>query len=235
MGRIGGLAICVLTAFLLIAPRPGHAEPRTITVSGQGEVSLAPDMARITIGVLEEAGEAEAALAAMTASMAAVLDRLRAAGLSESDIQTGSFSLNPRYRRSDSIGPGEARIDGFVASSNVHVEIADLDLLGPVIDAAVADGANTLGGIGFDVADRSATLDAARRLAVADAAARAALYAEAAGVDLGEVLSVSEAGAAPFDPMPRMAMAESADAIAPGELTISARVTLVYGIADASE
>ena len=235
MARLRNLALPLLSAVLLLAPLPGSAETRSITVSGQGEVSLAPDMARITIGVLEEAEEAESALAAMTASMAAVLEKLRAAGLPESDIQTGSFSLNPRYRRSDSIGPGEARIDGFVASSTVHVEVTDLDLLGPVIDAAVADGANTLGGIGFDVRDRSDALDEARRLAVADAAARAALYAEAAGVILGDVLSVSEAGAAPFDPMPRMAMAESADAIAPGELTISARVTLVYGIEEASE
>ena len=235
MAHLVRLMIAMMVAALLITPQSGQTETRTITVSGEGEVSLAPDMARITIGVLEEAEAADAALAEMTASMAAVIDRLRAAGLPESAIQTGRFSLSPRYRRSDTIGPDDDQIHGFVASSNVNVEIADLDQLGPVIDAAVADGANTVGGIAFDVADRGAALDEARRLAVIDASSRAALYAEAAGVTLGDVLSVSEAGAVPFDPMPRVAMAESAAAIAPGELTISARVTLVYGIADAPE
>jgi uncharacterized protein YggE len=117
----------------------------------------------------------------------------------------------------------------------VTVRVRALDALGAVLDGVVSDGANTLNGLGFGLAEDRPLMDEARRLAVADAAAKARLYAEAAGVTLGRVRSISEAGGyAP--PMP-LAMeagyAKSADVpVAPGELSISASVAIVYEIAE---
>jgi len=82
-------------------------------------------------------------------------------------------------------------------------------------------------------------MEAARRDAVADAAAKAALFAEAAGVDLGDLLRLEEAGAGGYYPMDapiaeaRLASSPQYDVpVSAGEITVSASVTLVYAIAD---
>ena len=112
----------------------------------------------------------------------------------------------------------------------------DLADLGDVLDAVVKSGANTLGGVSFGLSEPRAAEDAARRAAVEDARARAALYAEAAGVTLGAVQQITEDSFA--QPMARMMAAEAAMAdaapppVAPGELTVSARVQVVYAIAE---
>ena len=66
-----------------------------------------------------------------------------------------------------------------------------------VIDTLVGAGANEIGGINFIVTQASKALDEARAKAVADARRKAEIYAKAAGVTLGEPLSITEEGAAP--------------------------------------
>ena len=111
----------------------------------------------------------------------------------------------------------------------------DLERLGEVLDAGVSSGANTLGGVSFALSEPREAEDAARRAAITDARARAGLYAEAAGVGLGAVQQISEEGFAA--PAPRMmaseaAMSDAAVPVAPGELNISARVRVVFAIAE---
>lgn len=206
-------------------------QPR-MAVTGEGSVDVAPDMATVRLGVLAEAVEAGDAIGEMNRAMTDVLDRIAASGIEGRDVQTADLSVQPRW---DHRPNGEApRIAGFQARTTVTVRVRDLDRLGEVLDAVARDGANLFEGVSFGLQDPEPVRDAARRAAVADARRKAALYAEAAGVGLGPLLRLSEAGGAPPEPMPlaRMEMAMAADAmpVAGGELTVTAWVTLVYGL-----
>lgn len=240
-----GLPRMALAALVLLAsagagaaqePVPGFGLPaaRTITVQGEGRVGAIPDMAHVGVGVVQEARTAGEAIAQMSAATGRVLDLLAAAGLSPQDVQTGQLSLEPRYgdRQNDMERP---RITGFVAMTMLDLRVRDLPQLGAVLDAAVRDGANRLGGIRFDLQDRGPALEEARRRAVADARARAELFAEAAGVPLGEVLTLSEQ--ASFEgprPMMEASFARDGGAIplAGGEVELTALVTMVYRIGE---
>ncbi|MGI1663474.1 SIMPL domain-containing protein [Palleronia sp. KMU-117] len=224
----------VLALVLLALPALAQEVPRTIVVSGLGEVSAVPDMAYVTLGAQAEAATAAEALAATSAAVAASLEVLTGAGIDARDIQTSGISLSPRMVWPEN-GNGAPRIEGYVASNQLTVRVRDLEVLGGVLDAVVSSGANTLGGVSFALSEPRAAEDDARRAAVEDARARAALYAEAAGVTLGPVREIAEEGFS--QPMPRMmaaeaAMSDAAPPVAPGELTVSARVRVVYSIAD---
>lgn len=205
-------------------------QQRSIAVRGEGHVRAAPEIARVRLGVSETAETARAALDAMNAAMARVLERLEAAGILPENVQTGQLSLDRDYAR---MHDGQSEPEGFVATTLVELRVVDLDGLGAVLDAAVGEGANRLEGLEFALADRASAHDEARRAAIADAQARAATYAEAAGVTLGEVLSISETGA-DFGPRPAMMeMRMAADGgvpIAQGEVEISAGVSMVWAI-----
>jgi len=209
-------------------------EGRTITVTAEGRAAAVPDMAHVSIGVVQEAEAAVDALAAMNTAAADVIALLQEAGIAPTDMQTGQLSLEPRYvyRENESEGP---RITGFIATTTLDVRVRDLPLLGVVLDAAVQDGANRLGGVRFDLQDREPAMDEARRRAVAAARARAALFADAADVELGEVLSISEV-IGRNGPRPMMeasfAMDRSAVPVAEGEVNLTAQVTMVYRIAE---
>ena len=223
------LALTALTPVMAMAEAPA----RVISVSGEGRVSVAPDMANLTIGVRHEAATAREAMDLMNAGLTPVLDRLRAAGIADGDIQTGALGLDPIYTYNDNAPPV---VTGYAAYSNVQVLVRDIAQVGAVLDAAISDGANSLGGISFGVTDQAAALEEARRAAVADAAARAVLYAEAAGVALGPVLQISEARidgpVKPMFDMVRMPAPAAQVAIAAGEVDIAASISIVYGIAE---
>lgn len=223
----------LVATLLAVAAVPVQAEShRTLTVGGSGEVSVAPDIARITLGVTAQDDAADVAIGQMNESLRAVLDRLAESGIAAEDIRSSGLRLDVQQDYSASTGRGE--IVGFLAQSTVQVTVRDLATLGDVIGRAVVDGANTLDGLSFDVADRAPHLDEARRRAVVDAAARAALYAGAAGVALGDLVSLSEASdrGGPVI-MQTRAFDESASVpVAPGQITIGAEVTLIYAIGD---
>ena len=222
------------TALMLGLPAFAESLPATVVVTGEGKVEIAPDMAMLSLGVMTEADTAAAALKANSDGLAGAIARLTAAGIAARDIQTSGLSLNPRYDYGTS--GGAAKITGYVAANMVTVRVRDLSALGPTLDAVVADGANTLGGLGFGLQEPDTATDEARRRAVADAAHKAALYAEAAGVKLGRILSISEQGNS-GGPQPMM-MAEARFArdggsvpVASGELTVAATVSITWEIA----
>ena len=224
------LAAFVLAASLALAlASPTRAaETARITVTGDGHVESRPDMATISLGVTSQGGSAVAAMAANAADLARVLAKLRAAGIAERDLQTSGLSLNPSWQ-SDENG-NNPRINGYVASNMLTVRLRAIDGLGAVLDAAVTDGANSLNGVSFGLADPAPVLDEARRRAVADALHRALLLTEAAGVTLGSVVAISEGGSFAPAPMFRMEadMVAGAVPVAQGEVSISASVTMVW-------
>ena len=129
----------------------------------------------------------------------------------------------------NSDGSQAPKIQNYTASNMVTVTVRKLDTTGAVLDAAVKDGANTLNGLSFALADQRPAQDKARWAAVSDAKAKASLLAEAAGVKLGRIVSISEGGA-PQGPVPmfRMAADSAAVPVSGGTLDISASVTMVW-------
>ena len=238
MRILGLVATLVMLAEPVLAQAVTAAdEPPTIMVTGEGRVDVAPDLATISLGVTNEADTAKEALDANTAALQAAIDRLKAAGIEDRDIQTSGLSLGPRYDYNRTNPDGSAQITGFIASNMVTVRVRVLDQLGAVLDAVVTDGANTLGGVSFGLQEPDPVLDEARKDAVADARRKAELYATAAGVTLGKVRSIAEqSGFAVPMPMP-MAEASLSKAAAPvpiagGEVSVTANVTIVYEIGE---
>lgn len=212
--------------------------PRTISVTGTGEVSVAPDMATIVVGIQAEAEVAADALDQASAATAAILATLDVEGINPKDIRSGAVRLNPRYS-SSALSSG-TQIVGYQAVNTVEVEVTDLDRLGGLLAAVVGDGANRLDGVRFGLQDPAAATDEARRLAVAEGARLAALYAEAAGIAVGDLLTLSEHGSGGYRTMMAepvvMEMAASSPQydvpIAPGEIELNASISMVYEIAE---
>ncbi|MDK3020317.1 SIMPL domain-containing protein [Pseudodonghicola flavimaris] len=229
--RVKWFAAAVMVGLMGTAAWAGEM-PRQIVVTGEAQVEAVPDMAVITLGVTQTAREAAAALEATSTGVAAVLDRLEAAGIAARDMQTQGVSLTPQWSEARD---GEARdIAGFVASNTVMVRVRDLDQLGAVMAAVVADGANRFDGLSFGLQDPAPLEEDARRQAVADGIARAKLLAEAAGVTLGPVQTIRD-GAAGTGPQPEMRMrvaSMSAVPVAAGEIEVSASVTMTFAIGD---
>lgn len=206
--------------------------PATITVTGEGDVAATPDQAVVSMGVTSQGETAAEAMAASSAALTAVLERLKAAGIEGKDIQTSTLNLNPNWVLS-SDGSAAPTIDGYVASNVLSVRVRALEGLGGVLDAVIADGANSLNGISFGLADPDPLLDEARRQAVADARARAELLVAAAGAQLGRIVSISESGGmAPPMPMYRMEAAMGAPPVPVegGEVGLAASVTITWEI-----
>ncbi|MCX7298724.1 MAG: SIMPL domain-containing protein [Hyphomicrobiales bacterium] len=95
---------------------------------------------------------------------------------------------------------------------------------------AIAAGANEMSGIEFVVSEQSKLLDQARDDAIADARRKAELFAKAAGVKVGQVLSIVEEGSAPPQRPMVQAMRAGAVPVAPGEQTLRAQATVTYAI-----
>ena len=208
-----------------------HA-PATITVTGEGTVTAPPDLATVSLGVTTQGATAAEAMAANSTALAAVLERVKAAGVEDRDIQTSTLNLNPNWVTTD--GSSAATISGYVAMNVLSIRVRAMGTLGPVLDAAVADGANTLNGVSFGFQEPEPVMDEARKEAVASARARAELLTGAAGVSLGRILSISESGgyAAPM-PMYRMdaAIAAAPVPVEGGEVGVTASVTITWEIA----
>lgn len=199
----------------------------TLTVTGMATVHAVPDQAILSFGVTTIGSTAAAAMAANNVAASAMMARLIAAKVADRDMQTTGLSLNPNWVMN---AAGTAQeIQGYIASTKLTVRIAALDTAGSVLDAAILDGANTLNGLTFGLSDPHPIEDEARKAAVADAVARAQVLAEAAGEDLGRILSITEGGGG-HQPMPMLykAASDSGVPLAAGEVGVSAEVTIVW-------
>jgi hypothetical protein len=225
-------AIAIAAVFLSPALAQTDKAPRSLALAGHGEVRVAPDVAVVTLGVTSQGESAAAALGANTAAMQAVFAALKSAGVADKDVQTSGFSVQPRYDYGS--GGTAPRLAGYEVANTVTVTVRRLDGLGDLLDRVVAAGSNQIHGIQFLLARPDAAADEARRLAVEDARRKAKLYAAAAGLRLGEVLSISEGAAPP--PLPIRAGMLRADAaaadvpVAAGEQAVTVDINIVWEI-----
>ena len=239
--RAGALVLSLVLALVSLAGPPSAFAQEAadalpvgrLTVTGEGRVAAVPDMGEVSLAVVRESKNAGEALAAASLAAADVLEEMRAMGVEPRDVQTVAVSLDPVY--GDRTEPqGTPLIVGYRARNALSVRVRDLNLLGAVIDRSVAMGANEGGGLRLTVSNADELLVEARRLAVRDARARAEEMADAAGVGLGALVSLGEAGFMAPPPVfleARMDMAASVP-IAAGEAELTASVTAVYAIGE---
>ncbi len=213
------------------------ADSTVLTISAEGKSSRTPDIAVFSAGVATTGKTAGEALSANSADMNRVIAALKRAGIAERDIQTNNLNLNPVYaNRTRSTDPLEQEVPpiiGYRASNTVMVKQRDLKTFGKVIDTLVSAGANQVNGPSFQMDDPDEAMDEARREAMATAQARATLYAEAAGLKVKRILTISESGS--YSPRPQvmyaraaMDTAEMSTPISAGELEMQATVTVTY-------
>jgi len=219
---------------------------RTITVEGEGKLSVKPDIARISLSVASAGKTVKAVTDDNNKKMNAVIDEMKKLGLKAEDIQTASYNLYPEYDYnrpvvySDNkiaVESTSPKIIGYNLTQTVEVKIRDLTKSDEVIDRSIAVGANQVGSLNFDLDDASQLKKDVRKNAFAKAREKAEEMASAAGVKLGKVVTFSEGFGG--DPMPyanfAMKAMDSAEgsvapSIEPGSKELNINVSVTFEI-----
>ncbi|MEX2494860.1 MAG: SIMPL domain-containing protein [Woeseia sp.] len=226
--RLAALAF----AFVACTATAALAESRSITVTGQGEAFAKPDQAAVNAGIQTFAETVVQATRQNQAVVEKIFAALAEQDIPDKDIQTSNYSI---WAEQDHHESRQGRIVGFRVSNIVSVTIGDIDKVGEVLAAVTNAGANTIHGIQFGVKEPAALEEKAREAAMRDARARAEALAQLAGVQLGEILTISTSSG-PISPGPMarrsMEMADAAPApgIAPGEQSVSVWIEARYAI-----
>jgi uncharacterized protein YggE len=204
---------------------------RTIEVDGSGEVRTSPDTADLDLAIDTQAKTAEEAASLNAALATKVIDALKSKLGDKGRVTTGGYSLDPQY---DQRPVEKPRIIGYNAQNSVTVHTGALDLVGALIDSAIAAGANRVNSLNFSVENNTTARTQAIAIATRDARAQADALAAALGVKLGKVLkatTVSEARPVPMR-MARAAFmtASAATPVEPAEVSVPATVSLTFEI-----
>ena len=232
----GALIPAALLACLLFSLPAAADTPQapTLTANGEGSVMVVPDIAVVTIGVASRARTAGAALAQNSTDLTKAISAIKGASVDEKDIATSGFGIDPVYAEPKAGEVSQApAIIGYSVSNSVTVTIRDVAKSGGILDQVVAAGANQVTGISFSLADAKSANDSALKSAIAAALAKGGLMAEAAGVKLVRILSVSTAESAPPRPVfAAMAMkAAPSVPVMPGQQSVTASATITWEIA----
>lgn len=205
------------------------AAPRTLRVTGEGRVSVPPDLATVTFAAVAVDPSLSKATRDAGDRARRLLDAVAAAGVPAADVQTSRYEV--QVERGAERPQDPPRIRGYRVANAVTVRLRELDRLGALLDRAVAAGANEVEGPAFSRADPSPEEARALAAAVRAARAKAEELARAAGVRLGPVLELREGGAGPGPiPVVRALAARAEVPVSPGLLTVERSVELVFAL-----
>lgn len=204
----------------------------TFDVTGEGKVSVKPDVASVNVGIRSQGSTVKIAQDQINTVINKVSQAVKSLGVDAKDIQTTNYSIYPDYDYSGS----SQRIKGYSASTNLSAKVRNTDKVNSVIDAATSNGANEISGINFEVDDKTKAENEAREKAVADAKSKAENAAKIAGFKLGRIVNYSENFGDFPRPIPMRAMAlenkaqGSPTQVEPGSTEVNVTVTLSYEI-----
>lgn len=226
----------------------GVSATNTISVSGEGEVFAAPDIANISFTVREEAKNVSDAQDKVTVKTKAALAVIRKLGVADKDIKTQNYSSYPRYEWQEGTvscmgmncppyHPGKQVIVGYEVSQSITLKVRDLEIVNNIVEGLATAGVTEMQGPNFSIDDEDALKAEARKIAINKAREKAEVLARDLGVTLVRVVSFSEGG---YYPMYDRAMSFSAakgigenvalPEIPQGENKITSNVTVTYEI-----
>jgi uncharacterized protein len=206
------------------------SDVREVTVLGSGEVEGAPDTLNVNASIEFIAPEVTGAMNQTSDRQQAVINALVDAGVDRKDISTSEVSLQPQF----SGGPESPQtIVGYRASNSIDIKIRQLDAASQALALIVSSGGNAtrINSVNYSLEDDSQLVRDARSRAFEDAKERAEQYAQLSGLDLGKVISISEAPGSPPPPtpLPSTRGAEMAAVpLEPGQQTVGFTVTVVW-------
>ena len=212
-------------------PLPTTAPQSAVTVTGTATIDVIPDIARLVVSIQTTAPSASQAESQNAAASDSTTSHIERAGIASADIKTLGVQVWPQYdyRTSPQV------LTGFTATQTLQVTIHDLRRIGAVIDAAVNGGATSVQGITYDITDQSAASAQALGKAVADAQIKARAMANAAGIRLGSVVSISDIESTPYPfPIVRAATASAGSSgtqVSPPDVQLTVSVTVGWSIA----
>ena len=234
-----GLVLVWLTGVLAaVAIGTGIAaaqQPRTIVVSGNGEVSARPDMANLSFAIETHARSAAEAASRNAALAQKITDTLKAKLGDKGKVSTGGYSLSPDYEQHQG-RPETTTIVGYSAQNSIEVETPAMNLLGELIDAAIGAGANRVNSLNFTLKNDTKPRADALANASRDAQQQAQALAASLNVKLGRIITASTEGAPRPVPLARTyapvasAMATFKTPVEAGDITVSSTVYLTYEI-----
>ena len=230
MLALGALTLTACASGPSPAAGTGGSDVPGITARGVGTITGTPDVVTVVLGVQTQGPSAQGALDANTRQATALINMLKSKGVADADLQTSELSVNPSYN------PSNGRISGYEVTNQVTATLHDIGGAGGIIDAAgdAAGDAVRVQQLSFSIDDDSALRAKARADAVKQAQTQARQLAEAAGVRLGRIRSITEsAGAPPPSPLYRQSMDAAGAApvpIQPGSQKLSVSVEVVYDI-----
>ena len=236
LAALAAIAIVTATGSGANAQTTGSRRIATLTVTGEGSVTRAPDRATVSFRIETTNDQAAAATSANAAIANALTARLAPLHIPASAIATSGYGLNynPRPPKPD---PASTQRYGYTVERTIDVVVDSTDATGAVVDAGVAAGVTSVNGIAFTLRDRHAAVRAAQAAALADAVAQARGLALAAKVRLVRIVAISPSGSSGVVPLlrasPRLMMAAAPvpTTIDPGNLTVDAGVGVEYEIA----
>lgn len=202
----------------------------TISVSGSGTASMQADKATVILGVQTQAQSSSEAIDVNAELMTAVVDAVKALGLTDDDLRTVSYDVHAVYSKDD-----YSTVVGYRVINMISVEVTDLGLTGRVIDVAADNGANRFQGVSFGLSlEKQADLKMQAYLAaLGDAEEKASLIAGRLDLTITGVLSVSENVYQPYQPYYDYRTSYAGEAapstpIIEGKLSVSVTVNIVY-------
>jgi uncharacterized protein YggE len=227
-------ALLAVLAFLPSVALAQQADRRptvpSVTANGEAVITMEPDQAQIDIGVVTQARSAPDAAKENAEKLAHVMSQVKKLLGKGDEVKTASYSLNPNYRYPQG---GKPEIVGYTATNVLQIKTGSLENVGKLIDAAMQSGANTIQRLIFTLKDEQSAQLQALRLASTKAKAKAEAMANALGLKIIKILSVTEGerGVRPIMmPQPRVTQMDAQVAtptpVEPGTIEVRSSVTL---------
>ena len=208
-------------------------QERTISIQGEGKVTAKPDIAMTSLGMLSVGKTVAETQAGNTKTMNTLLEKLKALGIKDNDIQTTNYNIAPQYNYTDQRG---RELQGYEVSQSVTVKIRDLAKANAVLALAGEVGANSVGGLQFTIDDRDVYKEQARQKALEKVAAKAKALGQSLGVRFVNVVSYDEfeggaGGPVPFAAKTMDSMSVSAPpTVEAGSLDVMMNVAVTFEI-----
>jgi uncharacterized protein YggE len=209
-----------------------YAAGPTLSVTGEGVVSQAPDRASLNVSLIANNDQAEVATSQNNATYEAVIARLGKLGIPQREVRTTAFNITfvPKPDANAQYKPPRT---GYIVTRELAVTIENLSLVGRAVDAAVAAGATQIDGVSFGLRDTETAYAKALGVAMHDATVQAAALAGAAHLRLGPIQTLTAPRALPVAPLQqsfRIAAAAAPTTIPPSSIEIHASVIVTYAL-----